>query len=85
MGWALTVAAATFLLSVIWGAPLIEIMRRLKLGKNIRINGPATHAVKMGTPAMGGILIIGWTLVVSFMVNIVQVWRACSSHYPLYP
>jgi phospho-N-acetylmuramoyl-pentapeptide-transferase len=76
MGWALTVAAATFLLSVIWGAPLIEIMRRLKLGKNIRIDGPATHAVKMGTPAMGGILIIGWTLVVSFMVNIVQVVQA---------
>ncbi len=76
MGWALTVAAATFLLSVIWGAPLIEIMRRLKLGKNIRIDGPATHAVKMGTPAMGGILIIGWTLVVSFVVNIVQVVQA---------
>ena len=76
MGWALTVAAATFLLSVIWGAPLIEIMRRLKLGKNIRIDGPATHAVKMGTPAMGGVLIIGWTLLVSFVVNIVQVVQA---------
>ncbi len=76
MGWALTVAAATFLLSVIWGAPLIEVMRRLKLGKNIRIDGPATHAVKMGTPAMGGILIIGWTLLVSFVVSIVQVVQA---------
>ncbi|HRN66816.1 MAG TPA: phospho-N-acetylmuramoyl-pentapeptide-transferase [Promineifilum sp.] len=76
MGWALTVAAATFLLSVIWGAPLIEIMRRLKLGKNIRIDGPATHAVKMGTPAMGGVLIIGWTLVVSLVVSIVQIVQA---------
>ncbi len=76
MGWALTVAAATFLLSVIWGAPLIEVMRRLKLGKNIRIDGPATHAVKMGTPAMGGVLIIGWTLLVSFVVSIVQVVQA---------
>ena len=73
MGWALTVAAATFLLSVIWGAPLIEIMRRLHLGKNIRIDGPATHAAKMGTPAMGGILIVGWTLMVSMVVNIVQI------------
>jgi phospho-N-acetylmuramoyl-pentapeptide-transferase len=76
MGWALTVAAATFLLSVIWGAPLIELMRRLKLGKNIRIDGPATHAVKMGTPAMGGILIVGWTVLVSFVVNIVQIVQA---------
>ncbi len=76
MGLALTVSAATFLLSVIWGAPLIELMRRLKLGKNIRIDGPATHAVKVGTPAMGGILIIGWTLVVSIVVNIVQFVQA---------
>ena len=76
MGLALTVGAATFLLSVIWGAPLIELMRRLKLGKNIRIDGPATHAVKVGTPGMGGVLIIGWTLVVSIVVNIVQFVQA---------
>lgn len=72
----LSLAAATFLLSVIWGGPLIEIMRRLRLGKQIRIDGPATHAAKMGTPAMGGILIIGWTLLVSFVVNIVQIIQA---------
>ena len=76
MGLALTVAAATFLLAVIWGAPLIELMRRLRLGKSIRIDGPATHAAKMGTPAMGGILIIGWTLLVSVVVNIVQFVQA---------
>ncbi len=76
MGLALTVAAATFLLAVIWGSPLIEIMRRLRLGKQIRIDGPATHAVKMGTPAMGGILIVGWTLLVSIVVNIVQFVQA---------
>ncbi|CUS02739.2 Phospho-N-acetylmuramoyl-pentapeptide-transferase [Candidatus Promineifilum breve] len=76
MGLALTMAGATFLLSVIWGAPLIELMRRLRLGKNIRIDGPATHAVKVGTPAMGGVLIIGWTLLVSIVVNIVQFVQA---------
>lgn len=76
MGWALTVAAATFLLSVIWGKPLIEIMRRLRLGKSIRIEGPATHAAKMGTPAMGGILIVAWTLLVSLVVSIVQIIQA---------
>ncbi|MBP6017409.1 MAG: phospho-N-acetylmuramoyl-pentapeptide-transferase [Candidatus Promineofilum sp.] len=76
MGWALTVAAATFLLSVIWGKPLIEIMRRLRLGKSIRIEGPASHAAKMGTPAMGGILIVAWTLLVSLVVSIVQIVQA---------
>jgi phospho-N-acetylmuramoyl-pentapeptide-transferase len=76
MGLALTVSAATFLLAVIWGSPLIEVMRRLRLGKIIRIDGPATHATKVGTPAMGGILIIGWTLLVSVVVNIVQIVQA---------
>lgn len=76
MGLALTLAGATFLLAVIWGGPLIEIMRRLRLGKQIRIDGPATHSVKLGTPAMGGILIIGWTLLVSLVVNIVQFVQA---------
>lgn len=76
MGLALTVAAATFLLAVIWGGPLIELMRRLRLGKNIRIDGPATHAAKVGTPAMGGILIVAWTVLVSVVVNIVQFVQA---------
>jgi phospho-N-acetylmuramoyl-pentapeptide-transferase len=76
MGLALTVAGATFLLAVIWGAPLIELMRRLRLGKNIRIDGPATHAAKMGTPAMGGVLIVAWTVVVSLVVNVVQFVQA---------
>nr|MBP6787842.1 phospho-N-acetylmuramoyl-pentapeptide-transferase [Promineifilum sp.] len=76
MGLALTMAGATFLLAVIWGGPLIELMRRLRLGKNIRIDGPATHAAKMGTPAMGGILIVGWTVLVSLVVNGVQFVQA---------
>ena len=76
MGLALTVAGATFLLAVIWGAPLIELMRRLRLGKNIRIDGPATHAAKMGTPAMGGILIVAWTVLVSLVINVVQFVQA---------
>jgi phospho-N-acetylmuramoyl-pentapeptide-transferase len=76
MGLALTVAGATFLLAVIWGSPLIELMRRLRLGKIIRIDGPATHAAKVGTPAMGGILIVGWTVLVSLVVNVVQFVQA---------
>lgn len=76
MGLSLTMASVTFVLSVIWGAPLVELMRRLRLGKIIRIDGPATHAVKMGTPAMGGILIVAWTLLVSIVVNAVQLVQA---------
>jgi phospho-N-acetylmuramoyl-pentapeptide-transferase len=75
MAFALTVGGVTFLLAVIWGSPLVEIMRRLELGKKIRIEGPQTHISKMGTPAMGGILIVGWALLISVVVNIVQLLR----------
>ena len=76
MAFALTIAGVTFLMAVIWGSPLVELMRRFKLGKQIRIDGPQTHLSKMGTPAMGGLLIIGWTVLVSIIVNIVQIVQA---------
>lgn len=63
------------MLAVIWGGPLIEVMRRLELGKKIRIEGPQTHMSKMGTPAMGGILIVGWVLLITVVVNAVQIVR----------
>ncbi len=72
MVFALTVGGVTFLLAVIWGSPLVEVMRRLRLGKQIRIEGPQSHMAKMGTPAMGGILIIAAALITSVVVNIVQ-------------
>ena len=72
MPFSLTLGGVTFLLAIIWGSPLIELMRRLKLGKKIRIEGPQSHMSKMGTPAMGGMLIVGWTVIIIIIVNIVQ-------------
>jgi phospho-N-acetylmuramoyl-pentapeptide-transferase len=75
MAFALTLGGVTFMLAVIWGGPLIEVMRRLQLGKKIRIEGPQTHFSKMGTPAMGGILIIGWVVLITLVVSAVQAIR----------
>ena len=72
MAYALTLGGVTFLLAVIWGSPLVEVMRRLRLGKQIHIEGPQTHQSKMGTPAMGGILIVAWVLIISITINIVR-------------
>jgi len=72
MPFALTLGGVTFVLAVIWGSPLIELMRRLRLGKQIRLEGPQSHMSKMGTPAMGGILIVGWTIIITLVVNIVR-------------
>ena len=73
MAFALTLGGVTFVLAIIWGSPLVEIMRRLWLGKQIRIEGPESHFSKMGTPAMGGILIVGWVLLITIIVNVVQI------------
>lgn len=75
MAFALTLGGVTFLLAVIWGSPLIEIMRRLKLGKQIRLEGPQSHQTKTGTPAMGGILIVGWVFIITVVVHVVQLLR----------
>ena len=56
--FALTLGGIAFLLTVIWGGPLIILLRRWKIGKQIRIELPESHQVKMGTPTMGGLMIL---------------------------
>jgi phospho-N-acetylmuramoyl-pentapeptide-transferase len=52
-------ALTTLLICFLFGGKIIEALRKLKIGQSIRIDGPATHLVKTGTPTMGGIFIIG--------------------------
>jgi phospho-N-acetylmuramoyl-pentapeptide-transferase len=40
------------------GPPMIEWLRRVKLGQRIRAEGPQAHLAKAGTPTMGGVLIV---------------------------
>ena len=55
----LALAGLSFMMTVIWGGPLLRILRHFKVGKLIRIEEPARHFTKMGTPTMGGIMGIG--------------------------
>jgi phospho-N-acetylmuramoyl-pentapeptide-transferase len=48
----------TFALMVILMTPFIGLLRRMGFGKRIRVEGPASHYVKEGTPTMGGLLMI---------------------------
>jgi phospho-N-acetylmuramoyl-pentapeptide-transferase len=67
MPFALGLATVSFLLAVVWGRPLINLLRRRSIGKQIRIEGPSGHQSKMGTPTMGGVLF----LVTVFMITVV--------------
>ena len=70
---ALSLGGITFLLAVIWGGPLIQVLRRLGIGKKIRIEGPERHINKLGTPTMGGWLIVISVLVVTVVLNLVSI------------
>jgi len=72
---ALALAGLTFLLTVIWGAPLIVILRRFKIGKQIRIDEPERHQTKMGTPTMGGLMIVVPVLAITVLLNVVNLAR----------
>jgi phospho-N-acetylmuramoyl-pentapeptide-transferase len=57
------IAAVVSLLSSILCTPLVvAYFRRRGFGQEIRSDGPRTHLVKRGTPTMGGVAIIGSTL-----------------------
>ena len=43
---------------VLLGPIYIRLLQRLGFGKQIRVEGPQAHAVKAGTPTMGGMLIV---------------------------
>jgi phospho-N-acetylmuramoyl-pentapeptide-transferase len=65
-------AALTFMMTVIWGGPLLSILRHYKVGKIIRVEEPGTHLVKMGTPTMGGIMILLPVALVTVLLNAVN-------------
>lgn len=83
--FALTVGAMAFLLGVIWGGPFIEILRRLRIGKQIRVELSEHHQKKVGTPTMGGIMIILPALLITLGLNIVNVVRTVTGPSILLP
>ncbi|MBI2333321.1 MAG: phospho-N-acetylmuramoyl-pentapeptide-transferase [Chloroflexi bacterium] len=67
----LSLAGLAFIMTAIWGNPLLRILRHFKLGKIIRIEQPEGHRVKMGTPTMGGVMFIMPVLLLSGLLNAV--------------
>ena len=66
---ALSLAAFSFLLTMIWGEPFLRVLRQLKMGESIRIDGPQRHFTKSGTPTMGGLLIIVPVTMLTILLN----------------
>lgn len=73
--FSISLGAVTFLLVAIWGGPFVEILRRLKIGKQIRAGLEDIHKYKTGTPTMGGILILIPVLGITMSLNLAGVIR----------
>jgi len=70
-GAVLTALLVSFLL----GPSMITWLRRLKVGQQVRDDGPQTHLTKQGTPTMGGLLII------AALVTSVLLWSDLTNKY----
>jgi phospho-N-acetylmuramoyl-pentapeptide-transferase len=66
---AVALAGFSFMLTVIWGPPLLRVLRYFKVGKAIRIDGPERHFTKQGTPTMGGVMIVIPVLLITILLN----------------
>jgi len=56
-----------FLICLIFGPWVIKMLNKYQIGEEISPDGPASHLEKRGTPSMGGILIIGATIIPAFL------------------
>ncbi len=70
------IAAVFALMTSILCTPMVVVyFRRRGFGQEIRIDGPQTHFVKRGTPTMGGVAIIGSTVVGYAVAHIIIALR----------
>ena len=68
---AISLAGLAFMMTVIWGGPLLRVLRYFKVGKLIRVEEPGHHNIKMGTPTMGGVMFILPVLLLTVLLNAV--------------
>ena len=69
---ALALSGISFLMAVIWGQPLLRVLKHFKIGKLIRVEGPDSHVNKMGTPTMGGVMFIAPVALLTILLNAVS-------------
>ncbi len=70
MPFALALGSVSFVIAVIWGPPLIRLLKKWRVGKQIRVELPTTHQTKMGTPTMGGLMILLPVLLITVVMNL---------------
>ncbi len=70
----LALAGVTFVITVIWGDPLLRLLRHFRIGKVIRVDGPDRHFTKFGTPTMGGFLFLLPVTFFTLFLHATNIW-----------
>ncbi len=68
-------AVTAFLIAFVLAPPLIRKLQEMRLGQQVRDDGPPSHLSKTGTPTMGGLLILFAVLLSTFL------WADISNGY----
>ncbi|MDQ3818316.1 MAG: phospho-N-acetylmuramoyl-pentapeptide-transferase [Acidobacteriota bacterium] len=63
------------LISLVFGRRVIQLLKGMNVGQQIREEGPQAHMAKRGTPTMGGVLIVGSVIISTLL------WAKLSSLY----
>ncbi len=75
MNWIFSAIILSGIISLIFTPVLIRFQKKKNIGQKIRIDGPQSHALKTGTPTMGGIVFILAALLSYTTVILVKFYR----------
>ena len=71
---AIAISGLSFMMTIIWGDPLIRLFNAWHMGKIIREDGPDQHSTKTGTPTMGGFMILIPVTMLTILFNAVSIF-----------
>lgn len=71
---AVAISGLSFVMTIIWGDPMIRMLTAWKIGKIVRSDGPEEHQGKMGTPTMGGIMFMIPITLLTILFNAVSIF-----------
>lgn len=71
---AIAISGLSFMMTIIWGEPLIRLLKAWRIGKIVREDGPGQHKKKTGTPTMGGFMILIPVTLLTILFNAVSIF-----------
>jgi len=70
----IAISGLSFIMTIIWGDPLIRLLKTWRIGKIVREDGPDQHRGKTGTPTMGGVMFMIPVTLLTILFNAVSIF-----------